>query len=134
MVKNPEIRAKLEQLRVGLLALHKALVESERVTYEETMGKISSPNHFLQLVTNDPWFAWLKPVSSLIVVIDEVLDEKEQPLTAEMASGLFKQAGNLLVTSEVGEGFPQHYFNALQRDPDVVLAHADVAKMVRTGK
>ena len=53
-----------------MLALHKALVESERIEYEKTIGKIRSPNHFLQLLTNDPWFAWLSPLSQLIVSIE----------------------------------------------------------------
>jgi hypothetical protein len=41
---------------------------------------------------------------------------------------MIKQAATLLVASEAGEGFPRHYFDALQRDPDVVLAHAGAAK------
>jgi len=39
-----------------LLQLHKALVDSERISYEQTMGPIPSPNHFLHLLTTDPWF------------------------------------------------------------------------------
>ena len=35
----------------------------------------------------------------------------------------------LLVPTEGGEGFSQHYDEALQRDPDVVFAHAAVAKL-----
>ena len=50
---------RLARLREALLHLHKALVDSERVSYEQTVGTIPSPNHFLQLLTNDPWFAWL---------------------------------------------------------------------------
>ncbi len=119
---------RLQQLRDELLQLHKTLVDSERVTYEQTMGAIQSPNHFLQLLTNDPWFAWLHPLSQLIVLIDEALDEKE-PLTTEGVDGLFRQAQNLLIASDSGEGFSKHYFEALQRDPDVVLAHAAVAKL-----
>jgi hypothetical protein len=30
--------------------------------------------------------------------------------------------------SEPGEGFSTHYLEALQRDPDVVLAHAEAKK------
>jgi hypothetical protein len=97
------------------------------------MGKIRSPNHFLQLLTTDPWFAWLSPLSQLIVAIDEALAEKE-PLTAEAADALVKQAYRLLVASEVGEGFSKHYDEALQRDPDVVLAHAEVVKLRRPKK
>src|ERR1051326_9280999 len=70
-------QGRLEVLRLSLLNLHKALVDSERVEYEKTIGKIQSPNHFLQLLTNDPWFAWLSPLSQLIVSIDEALDGKE---------------------------------------------------------
>src|SRR6516164_1356639 len=73
-------RNRLEILRVSLLNLHKALVDSERVEYEKTIGKIQSPNHFLQLLTNDPWFAWLSKLSQLIVSMDEAQDSKE-PLT-----------------------------------------------------
>ncbi len=39
---------RLEALRQGVLKLHKALIDSERVTYEQTVGRIQSPNHFLQ--------------------------------------------------------------------------------------
>ena len=123
---------RLAQLREALLRLHKALVDSERIGYEQNIGTIPSPNHFLQLLTNDPWFAWLHPVSELIVALDEALDAKSKtPLTAELADGLVKQTAALLVASENGQGFARHYFDALQRDPDVVMAHAEAAKWFR---
>jgi hypothetical protein len=118
----------LPQLRDALLHLHKALVDSERISYEQTVGTIPSPNHFLQLLTSDPWFAWLHPLSLLIVAMDQALDNKRQPLTEIEAAALVQQARHLLVASEDGEGFPRHYFDALQRDPGVVLAHAAAAK------
>jgi hypothetical protein len=120
-------RQRLQELRNALLKLHKTLVDSERVTYEKTVGGIQSPNHFLKLLTSDPWFAWLHPVSQLIVAMDEALDAKE-PATDADAEALFKQTIALLIASEEGEGFSRHYFDALQRDPDVVLAHADAAR------
>ncbi len=118
----------LPQLREALLNLHKTLVDSERVSYEQTVGTIPSPNHFLQLLTNDPWFAWLHPLSLLIVAMDQALDNKRQPLTEADAAALVQEARRLLIASEDGEGFPKHYFDALQRDPDVVFAHAAAAK------
>jgi len=120
---------KLPELREALLQLHKALVESERISYEQTMGTIASPSHFLQLLTNDPWFAWLQPLSQLIVAMDEALDDKE-PMTPAAAEALVKQTRLLLVASETGEGFSKHYDDALQRDPNVVMAHAEVAKLL----
>jgi len=119
---------RLDTLRGSLLTLHKALVDSERVEYERTIGKIQSPNHFLQLLTTDPWFAWLSPLSQLIVSMDEALEEKE-PLTPCSVDALVAQSQRLLLPSEMGEGFSKHYDEALQRDPDVVLAHGAVSKL-----
>ena len=126
-------REHLGQLREALLQLHKALVESERHSYEQSIGTISSPGHFLQLLTTDPWFAWLHPVSELIVAIDEALDAKE-PLTRDGADILLKQVRSLLVATETGEGFSRHYFDALQRDPDVLFAHATTMKLFHSRK
>lgn len=119
---------RLQDLRIALLNLHKALVDSERVSYEKTVGGIQSPNQFLNLLINDPWFAWLQPLSQIIVAMDETLEAKE-PLTTAGADGLIRQTSQLLVATEAGEGFSRHYFDALQRDPDVVLAHAEAAKL-----
>lgn len=124
---------RLPELRERLLHLHKALVESERVSYEQTMGPIQSPNHFLQLLTSDPWFAWLHPLSQLIVAMDEALDAKE-PMPAAMTEPLIQQTRRLLVASETGAGFARHYDEALQRDPGVVLAHAEVARLMHLRK
>jgi len=118
----------LKNLREALLALHKTLVDSERVGYEQALGPIPSPNFFLKLLTSDPWFAWLHPLSLLIVAMDEALDEKE-PLSVVDVEQLVGQTRRLLVATEEGDGFPRSYFDALQRDPDVVLAHAQVTRL-----
>ena len=112
------------------MLLHKALLESERVSYEATFGKITLPYQFLQLLTADPWFAWLNPMTKLIAAMDERVDAKE-PLTAVDVDALVAQVRTLLVATEGGEGFSRHYDEALQRTPDVVFAHATVAKLLR---
>jgi hypothetical protein len=119
----------LQDVRNALLRLHKVLVESERVTYEKIVGPIPSPNRFLQLLIDDPWFGWLQPLSQLIVAMDEAQDAKK-PATDANALELIQQAKRLIVASEEGQGFGRHYFDALQRDPDVVLAHADATKLL----
>jgi hypothetical protein len=131
--ESPGARQRFSDLRNAVLRLHKTLVDSERVSYEKTIGAIRSPNHFLQLLTQDPWFAWLHPLSELIVSMDEVLDDQE-PLTLATMEAWIKQIRLLMVPSEVGEGFSRHYFDAMQRDPDVVLAHGDVSRLVRPPK
>lgn len=111
-----------------MLNLHKVLLESERIQYERSVGAISSPNHFLQLLTNDPWFAWLHRLSLLIVAMDQALDSKRHPITATDAESFRTATRQLLVASEDGAGFAKRYFDALQRDPDVVMAHAKVMR------
>lgn len=128
--KTTENRERLRSIRVSLLELHKALVDSERASYEKTFGQIRSTNQFLSLVINDPWFAWLHPVSQLIVAMDEALDEKK-PLTEAHTQALLKQCRELLAASEDGQGFARHYFDALQRDPNVVFAHANTVRLFR---
>jgi hypothetical protein len=119
----------LSKLRDALLHLHKTLVDSERARYEKTIGAVQSPNHFLQLLTNDPWFAWLHPLSLLIVSMDEALEEKE-PLTSSIVEALVNRTRQLLVAAENSKDFPGHYDNALQNDPDVVFAHAEAVKLI----
>lgn len=120
-------RERLKHLRGTLVALHKTLIDSEKLLYEQTFGKIESQNRYLQLLISDPWFAWLHPLSELVVVIDETLDEPET-LTPEKLRALMKQTDKLLKASEEGHGFERSYFEALQREPEVILAHADVMK------
>lgn len=128
MVK--ETPARLKEVREALLQLHKTLLESERVGYEAAVGPIPSPNHFLRLLSDDPWFAWLHPLSRHIVSIDEALDRRI-PVSAADAEGLMAQTRRMLVASEEGHGFPRSYFEALQRDPDVVFAHSRVVLLLR---
>lgn len=131
VAEHEGLRRNLAELREALLRLHKALLESERAGYEQAFGKIASPYQFLQLLTSDAWFAWLHPVSQHIAAMDEMLEAKE-PLTTAGVRALADRAKALLVASSAGDGFAGHYDAALQRDPDVVLAHAEAARCLRT--
>ncbi len=127
--EHGRIRQTSIALRNALLTLHKTLIDSERAGFEKAMGDIQSPTHFLQLLTHDPWFAWLHPLSRLIVSVDEALDETE-PLTLAVVDDLMKQSSRLVIPTEHGNGFSANYFAALQRDPNVVLAHAEVVRLL----
>lgn len=122
-------RRPLLELHDALLHLHKVLLDSERAVYEATVGPIRSPNHFFQLLTADPWFAWLRSISQLIVAIDETLDAKEE-LTSVSVDTVMSQSVFLLIPAQSGGEFGERYVAALQRDPRVVLAHAQVAKRI----
>ncbi|HEX7233546.1 MAG TPA: hypothetical protein VF452_24415 [Candidatus Binatia bacterium] len=126
--EQQQIRQPLVELHAALVKLHKALLDSERQVYEKDIGPIQSPNHFFQLLTSDPFFAWLRPISQLIVAIDETLDAKE--LTHTDVDAVMTQAVFLLVPATTRGEFGERYVAALQRDPRVVLTHAQVAKRI----
>jgi hypothetical protein len=129
-------KQRLTDLRNGLLGLHKTLLDSERGTYERDIARIGSSGELLKLVLYDPWFAWLHELSEFVVLIDETLDAIDKKLDAEEptpvidAERLIAQAWELLAPNETGTGFAKRYFEALQRDPDVVLAHARMRKIL----
>ncbi len=119
---------RMRELRKGLLRLHKALLDTEREDYERVHGQVSG-GELLQLAINHEQFAWLRPVSELIVTIDELLDAVEDA-TADDAESLLAGTRALLKPSETGGGFGQKYFAAIQREPDVVLAHREVTRLL----
>ena len=119
---------RLRELRLGLLNLHKVLLDAERNAYEQVHGSVTS-GKLLQLVIGDQQFAWLHGISQFIVHIDEML-HADEPLTTEGAKTLLMQAGELLKPSETGNEFQQKYYAALQREPDAILLHRDVMKIL----
>jgi catechol 2,3-dioxygenase len=124
---SEDVKIKLGDLRTRLLHLHKVLLDDARTAYELDRGRVASAGHLLQLVIDDPWFAWLHALSGLIVRIDEGIGRESNATMAD-AVALVDQVEQLLTASEEGEGFSRRYFEALQRQPAVVLAHADVRR------
>ena len=123
------LRKRLLEMRGSLLSLHKALILAEQVTYERINGRVTSTSQLLQLVLNDPWFTWLHPLSQLVIRIDELLDDESELLHVEMEHFLI-EARALIRPSEQGDGFERSYYEALQREPDVIFAHAEVKKLL----
>ncbi len=119
------------ELRGALQQLHKALLASERMSYETSFGVTLSPYQFLQLLTNDPWFAWLAPITHLLADVDVRLDEKS-PLAPADVQLLSRRTKLLLTPTETGEGFSRQYDEVLQRDPDVLFAHVTMARLLRS--
>lgn len=64
--------AKLTDLRLRLLRLHRALLDAEKAEHERSRGAIA-PAAFLQLLIGDPRFAWLGALSEVIVQLDEAV-------------------------------------------------------------
>jgi hypothetical protein len=121
------LRERLTAARDALLGLHKALLDEEKIRYERARGRIESSYQLLQLVISDPWFAWLHPVSELVVQID-VLMESRDPAPPGAAEQLLRQARTLLNPDGSVDDFHGEYRRALQESPAVVLAHSDAIK------
>jgi hypothetical protein len=118
----------LQELRRSLLHLHKTLLDMERAEFERLFGRVTS-GELLQLVINHAQFAWLRQISALVVQMDEMLSA-EEPATKSDVDNLLDQA-RLLFTSSADEAFQEKYQAALQREPAAVMAHAEIAKLLR---
>lgn len=119
----------LDNLFRALLRLHKALLDDERMSYERVHGRISSNGAFLQLVLNDAWFTWLRPLSQVIAKLDELTEARDPSVRGEIPAVLVS-VRTLLVPLQEGKGFGRQYHDALQRSPDVGLEHAAVRSLL----
>jgi hypothetical protein len=119
----------LFDLRKSLLHLHKTLLDWERAAYERVHGRVSS-TELLQATMEDPQFAWLRPISELIVRIDESVDTEPQngPVDVE---AIVVRARAATAADETGTAHAQRYHTALQEHPDAVFAHRDVAAVLK---
>ena len=124
---------RLKDLRSAMLHLHKTLLDHERMAYEREHGQIGNSYEYLNLVMHNPWFAWLRQLSELIVQIDELLDTRK-PASEDTAAATINQARILLTPNEAGQEFQQKYFLSVQESPEVVLAHGAFAKVLGPGR
>jgi hypothetical protein len=118
--ERAELRAALRELSKALLPLHRALIEAARDDYMFATGQSVGPAQLLQLVTDDPFFAWLKPMTSLIVEIDEMA---RVDFEADAARDVAARVERLF-----DGAFNERYVPLLQRDVDVAVAHAAIRR------
>jgi hypothetical protein len=131
MSMEASARKRVEQARHALLHVHRALIETERIRYERQHGRVESSGALLQLLLNDPWFYWLRPISSLITLLDEWLEADPPPDDASTrAELLLAQVRDRLRPDENGADFQQRYHQLLQEEPTVAVAHAEVRKLI----
>jgi hypothetical protein len=122
-------RGYLDTLRVRVLRLHKALIQAERRRYERMHGRIQSEYQVLALLSNDPSFAWLRPMTVYIVELEEKLDDKAG-LGAEDAAQFGDALYRLLTGGDRFGTFHRSYVKVLQDEPDIVMHHSQVMPML----
>jgi hypothetical protein len=128
-------RALLVELRKLLLELHKTLIDWQRTDYERVRGRLQA-TQLLNVIFNDPEFAWLRSMSGLIVRIDEALEVKPRRSApaderVEAGSGPLVSAARDLIAPEAGSAYAQRYHAALQELPEAVLAHRDLVVLLK---
>jgi hypothetical protein len=130
MPTDEELRQKLDAVSHALRPVHKALMDLTSADYEARHGRINGPVRLFQLVTQDPFFAWLHPMSALMAEIDELYDQKEPVDPADVKAvratleGLLGHRGQ----EPSPDSFVSRYLEILQNHPDVVMEHARLRK------
>jgi hypothetical protein len=119
----------LKALRPLLLRLHKELMEGARIGYEQEHGSIPSTGEYFRLVLGHESFSWLRPISQLIVRVDERLAAKK-PEVAESAEAIVLEAHNLLAPLEKGSKQHDRYHQALKHNPNIAVLYAEAMKLL----
>ena len=125
-----ETRQKLKSLSSAFLRLHKTLLEGAKADYEALNGKINGANHYLQLVIDDPHFAWLRKLSSMIALLDEAVS-RLRPASETDAQALLDEAKILLDIKDGDETFNDKFQAAQQNNPDAVLSFNDALSTIK---
>ena len=124
---TPDDLRHLDQVRNDLLRVHRGLLEAERARFEKVHGRIANNSAFLQLVINDPWFDWLRPMAQLVLLIDERTADKKAPLGSTEARSLFDRSRALLRADAEGDAFQRLFHQAIQSSPALAVLARQVA-------
>jgi len=118
------LRDALRELSRALIPLHRHLIEAAKADYVfgYEAAAVGTPSQFLQLLQNDPFFAWLKPITGLIVDIDEMTRTDFERADVD---GIVARAERLFGANAESE-FTEKYVPMLQNHVDVAIAHAAV--------
>lgn len=125
--RDTPARQKLVALREALLRLHKSLLEMERRAYEKQHGVVT-PGELFRLVVDDAQFSWLHNISEFVVRIDEALTS-EKGVSDTDSHVAISLARKIFTPAENGDGFQKKYYDAIQRDPSVVMEHAELVRL-----
>lgn len=126
---NASDRQLLFELRKALLHLHKTLLDWERAAYERVHGRVPA-GELLKVIVEDQQFAWLRPISELIVRIDTTVDAEDLDGGADVEA-IVSRTREVAAPNEGGTPHAQRYHTALQEHPDAVFAHRAVTNVLK---
>jgi redox-sensitive bicupin YhaK (pirin superfamily) len=109
----------------ALQEVHRSLIETARDRYELAGGPVRSRGELLDLLLHHETFAWLRPLSGLIVQIDELAARDPVPTSAETeAMGTLVQA--FISSSDDPGAFGSRYVRLLASEPHVAMSHVSL--------
>lgn len=120
MTKDSGEAAQVNALHARLLGLHKMLLDLVRAEYEREHGPVGGPGPLLQLVTQDPAFAWLRPLSMLLVEMDDADEVARAGGVRALVDAVFRP----------GNVFSDRYQGVMTSRPEVARAHAEAMRML----
>ncbi|MEB3294990.1 MAG: hypothetical protein VKJ24_17675 [Synechococcales bacterium] len=126
-----EVLKQLRDVRLPLLRLHKALLDSERLVYEQQYGTIASNMEFFRLVLEHEHFQWLRPMSQWIANFDDALAAKHKPMTLATAIAFQNSVKQLVQSSPLDPTHGRKYYEALERDARVAKMHVEVSALLQ---
>src|SRR3989442_8283673 len=109
----------LLEAAAALREVHRTLVQATRAAYEQKNGPAGGPGEMLRLLTEHPHFAWLHPMSELIVDLDSLLTQEILP--SGTVAAVRQEIDRL--TQAGGSPFWGKYSPPLQTHTDAVMAH-----------
>src|SRR5687767_1679710 len=119
---------RLRDARNLLLKLHKNLVDHERAIWEGINGPASA-GQFLNVLLENPDFAWLRKFSTLIVDIDEMFAQKDG-YTAEAVELHLSKLRELISMKDEDDDFRAKYQAALQQDLDAAARQGELRSLL----
>ncbi|HEY8133258.1 MAG TPA: hypothetical protein VII12_15380 [Thermoanaerobaculia bacterium] len=118
--ERAKMRDALREISRALIPLHKRLIDAAKNDYAFAYEAEPTPGQLLNLLQSDPFFAWLKPLTTIIVDIDE------------MARTDFDAAQALAVGARLERLFAeQQYVEMLQREVDIAIGHAALRRTLQ---
>lgn len=125
-------REQLQELRNALLVLHQALLTYQRKIHEKRYGRVAASGVLFTLATSNRQFAWLRSLSELIVGLDAYLEVDQQ--TTKNTASLIRYTKQMLSLQKPTSQFEKLYFAAVQKDPEVLIAHHRVMSILNPKK
>jgi hypothetical protein len=121
--------ARLRALRIAVLELHKAALDAERERYEQRHGPVAGPQQMLRLVMDDPFFAWLRPLSDFVIQADIRLSDRK-PLSPAVVDRFGADLRSIVQSASETDRFAVEYRRTLQHVPEVVVLHGKLMALL----